>query len=101
MFIINFSFLGYLGVCKLPSDFMAVSYAFKIYQKLKLDDDLETKSLSLCKCLSSNLGVHKQKLNLKDDFETVLKCEEDWLDKSIVISYFLSNIDVSFWLHST
>lgn len=80
---------------------MVVSYAFKIYQKLKFDNDLVLKSLSLCKCLSKNLSIHKQNQNLKNDFEKVMKYEENWLDKSIVISYFLSVADVSSWLHST
>ncbi|VVC32677.1 Hypothetical protein CINCED_3A006375 [Cinara cedri] len=102
---------GYLDFCKLPSNFLAISYAFNIYQKLKPDPDLELLSKNLCRLLIKNMvlpktddEIHnknllkKPKLNqyLKDDLERVLNTQDCWIDKSIIGSYILIDLESTY-----
>lgn len=82
--------IGFLDISKLPPNFKAVYYVFKIYQKLKSDADLEIKAIDLCKSLSTNL--HRHHPYKKIDVESVISYGDDWDDKSIVVSYFLVNV---------
>lgn len=79
-----------MDVSKLPPNFKAVYYVFKIYQKLKSDVELEIKAIELCKSLSTNL--HRHHPYIKIDVESVITYGDDWDDKSIVVSYFLNNV---------
>lgn len=76
---------------------MAVSYAFKIYQKLKSDKDLKMKLKPLCYSLVISFNTRGEiNQNLIDDLENLINIEEDWLDKCVIISYFLSCCVVNF-----
>lgn len=95
---IYFIISGYLDIIKLPSKFPAISYMFEIYQKLKNDTELEFISKHMCRMISNNLCESNNKLSqyLKDDLERVLSIDENWTDKSIIVSYVLMDVNVSF-----
>jgi len=77
--------------------FLAVSFAFNIYQKLKYNDELRHKSLDLFKSISNRLNKHSlQKQKIIEDLEKCINVNENWVDKAIIISCFLGDIPVSF-----
>lgn len=88
---IFFVYLGYLEFCKLPLNFNAISYALKIYQKFKSNNVLELKLIDLCKSLSKNLDLTKRKQHIEENLEFM----EDIVEKSLIISYFLKDVEVS------
>lgn len=102
MFIIYkktyFIISDYLDIVKLPSSFQAVSYMFEIYQKLKHDTELEFITKHLCRMISNNLCEPNNELTncLKDDLKRVINNDSNWTDKSIIVSYVLMDVDVSF-----
>jgi len=78
--------------------FLAVSYAFNIYQKLKSDDDLESKSINLFKSISIRIlkdTLHNQYIT--KDLEKIINDEKNWVDTVIIMSCFLGDIPVSFF----
>lgn len=88
-----FVYLGYLEFCKLPPNFNAISYALKIYQKCKSNDILKLKLLDLCKSLSKNLDLSQRKQHIEEHLKIIGL--EDMVEKSIIISYFLKDFEVS------
>lgn len=50
--------------------------------------------MTLCKNMSNHLNYLNQ--DFKNDLERVINDEENWVDKSIILSCVLNNIDVSF-----
>lgn len=91
-------FLGYLEIDYVPANFKAVTYSFLIYQKLKSDYDLEIKSRHLCKMLSRRFRPLIQHKITQENLEELINGEGDSEDKSVVLSYFLYDIYVSFIL---
>lgn len=80
-------------MCKLPPNFNVISYALKMYQKVKFNDVLEIKFIELCKILSNNLDLPKRKQHIKENLKNF--GIEDMVEKSIIISYFLYEVEVS------
>lgn len=77
--------------------FLAVSFAFNIYQKLKSDDELEHKLMHLFKSISNRLNKHSlEKQEIIKDLEKFINVDTNWVDKAIIISCFLGDIPVSF-----
>lgn len=77
--------------------FLAVSFAFNIYQKLKSNDELRHKSIDLFKSISNSLNKHSlQKQKIIKDLEKCINIDKNWVDKAIIISCFLGDIPVSF-----
>jgi len=80
--------------------FLAVSFAFNIYQKLKSDDELEHKSLNLFKSISNRLNKHSlQKQKIIKDMEKFINVDTNLVDKAIIISCFLGDLPVSFIIY--
>lgn len=52
---------------------------------------MKIKSIDLCNSLSMNSGLRIENNQIKYDLERVINNEENWTDKSIIISYFLFN----------
>lgn len=52
---------------------------------------MKIKSIDLCNSLSMNSGLRIGNHQIKYDLERVINNEENWTDKSIIISYFLFN----------
>jgi len=76
--------------------FLAVSFAFNIYQKLKSNDELENKLMHLFKSISNRLNKDSlQKLEILKDLEKCLNVDTNWVDKAIIMSCFLGDIPVS------
>jgi len=95
--MIIFFILGFLKICRLPMHFLPISFAFKIYQKLKSDDQLESQSINLFKSISNRLNKHSlQKQYITKDLEKIINVENDYVDKAIIISCFLGDIPVSY-----
>lgn len=94
-YIYYLHFSGFVEDDYIPSRFKAISYAFTIYQKLKFDHDLEIKSKNLCKILSKHYCPLIQLKCVQNNMDELINCDGDWIDKSIVLSYFLANINVS------
>ncbi|XP_026810422.1 uncharacterized protein LOC113551991 [Rhopalosiphum maidis] len=85
--------IDFLKICGLPMHFLAVSYAFNIYQKLKSDDELESKSINLFKSIS--IRIHKNTLHkqyITKDLEKIINDEKNWVDTAIIMSCFLGDI---------
>lgn len=77
--------------------FLPVSFAFKIYQKIKSDDILAPKSLQFFKILSKKVSVHKlQQQSTVKDLNEIININSDSIDKVNVVSCFLDDIQVSF-----
>jgi len=77
--------------------FLAVSFAFNIYQKLKSDNELEYKSRNLFKCISIKINKDcLQKQYITKDLEKIINDEKNWVDTAIITACFLDGISVSF-----
>lgn len=65
---------------------------------MKEDTDLEMIAKQLCRNLSTNLTspIGKLSQHLKDDLIRVLNIDDYCIDKSIIVSCFLFNVNVSF-----
>lgn len=46
--------------------------------------------------MATNVKSYKINQNLIDDLERVINIQENWFDKSVIISHFLRSIEVSF-----
>jgi hypothetical protein len=64
-----------------------------MYQRFKYNDVLEFKFIEFCKILSKNLDLPKRKQYIRENLKNF--GEEDLVEKSIVISYFLHEVEVS------
>ncbi|CAH1714172.1 unnamed protein product [Aphis gossypii] len=85
--------IDFLKICGLPMHFLAVSFAFNIYQKLKSDDELEYKSRNLFKSLSIQINKDcLQKQYITKDLEKIINYEKNWVDTAIIIACFLDGI---------
>ncbi|KAL4148461.1 hypothetical protein QTP88_002698 [Uroleucon formosanum] len=85
--------IGFLKICRLPMHFLAVSFAFNIYQKLKSNDELRHKLIDLFKSISNRLNKNSlQQQKIIKDLEKCINVDENWVDKAIIISCFLGDI---------
>lgn len=92
-----FHYLDFLKICGLPMHFLAVSYAFNIYQKLKSDNELEYKSRNLFKSISIKINKdYSQKQYITKDLDKIINYEKNWADTAVIIACFLGGISVSF-----
>jgi len=92
-----FCYLDFLKVCGLPMNFLAVSFAFNIYKKLKSDNELEYESKNLFKIISLKMNNNcLQKQYSTKDLEKIINDEKSLVDTAIIIACFLGDISVSF-----
>ncbi|XP_016661281.1 uncharacterized protein LOC103309871 [Acyrthosiphon pisum] len=85
--------IDFLKICRLPTHFLAVSFAFNIYQKLKYNDELRYKSIDLFKSISNRLNKDSlQNKKIIEDLEKCINVDDNWVDKAIIISCFLGDI---------
>lgn len=82
-----------MEVCVFTSKFAAVFYLLKIYQKLKSDIDLKLKSIELIRIFSKTLLEAKPNLA---DLEKCINSEDNLVDRIIIVSQLLRDINVSF-----
>lgn len=92
-----FHYLDFLKICKLPMHFLAVSFAFNIYQKLKSDNELESESRNLFKSMSIKINKDSlQQQYITKDLKSIINEEKNWVDTAIIIACFLGGVTVSF-----
>lgn len=80
----------------MPNNFPLASYLSNIYQRIKYSEPLEIKFISFCRTVCSNINYLDQ--DFKKDLESVINNEDNWIDKSVVLSHILNNTTVSFIL---